>query len=144
MLLLEILQHSSSSRLAPEAPQHRGAGLGARSEQFCHLFGIETRTRVRRGRSPTSPLVHDLEVLPSVDGNVVGRRDNLRGRVETFAYDRRDRLVGWTSLTGTGASRLERRVNHTYSDGGRLLSVTDREQVGGGAFSTVAAESVTV
>jgi RHS repeat-associated protein len=131
----ELISHDGSLR-----PLVERVG-GARAEhEYDPVFGVETRTRVRAGTAPTSPLVHDVEVLLAVDGNVVGRRDLVRGRVEGFGYDRRDRLVGWTSVTGTGSSRLERRVNHTYSDGGRLLSVTDRQQVGSGTFSTVATE----
>jgi hypothetical protein len=86
-------------------------------------------------------VVHESVRTLTPDGNVRSRQDTLAGRAETFTYDRADRLQLWTAVTGAGTERVERRVRHDYSAGGRLLSVRDRERVGSGAFTLAGQET---
>jgi RHS repeat-associated protein len=117
------------------------AGSATVEHEYDSVFGVETATRIRHGTGPAAPIIHDVEVSTTLDGNVSTRRDLLRGRTEAFKYDRRDRLRVWESVTGTGSTSVQRSVVHTYSDGGRLISVRDRERVAGGPFTTVAQEA---
>ena len=90
--------------------------------------GYATTTGNRLTASPGATYSYDAE------GHTTARTDTATGKVTTFAYDHRDRLVGATTKTSGGAVTMQ--ATYTYDALGRRIA-TEVDADGAGAGPAV-------